>query len=165
MYGCSLWCFHQSKGLNQKAIQGCPWLKHIGLPCCLICKLAAVYYPSSIIQVGLSANNSRCGSLLGSFRWHKSCAHLQITIARACQVAFTGLFCLFLVIGLFPICLLRATMGPGVGIFSNLGFGITIIQGQFSWAPHHGYQLLWKDVRPESCLLYLTMFSSEAACP
>jgi hypothetical protein len=91
-------------------------------------------------------------------------ALLQITIARACQVAFTGLFCLFIVIGLFPICLLRATMGPGVGIFSNLGFGITIIQGQFSWAPHHGYQLLWKDVRPESCPFCLIMFSIEAAC-
>ncbi len=47
-------------------------------------------------------------------------------------------------------------MGPGVGIFSNLGFGITIIQGQFSWAPHHGYQLLWKDVRPDHVLSVLS---------
>lgn len=39
-------------------------------------------------------------------------------------------------------------MGPGVGIFSNLGFGITILQGQFAWAPVHGYQTLWKTVRP-----------------
>ena len=71
---------------------------------------------------------------------------LQVTIARACQVAFTGLLCLFIVIGLLPVCVLRATMGPGVGIFSNLGFGITIIQAQFAWQPTHGYRLLWKDV-------------------
>lgn len=56
-------------------------------------------------------------------------------------------------------------MGPGVGIFSNLGFGITIIQGQFSWAPHHGYQLLWKDVRPGSSPLCHAMLSIEAVCP
>lgn len=71
---------------------------------------------------------------------------LQVTLARACQVAFTGLLCLFTCIALFPVCLLRATLGPGVGIFSNLGVGITILQGQFSWAPVHGYQLIWKDV-------------------
>ena len=71
---------------------------------------------------------------------------LQVTLARACQVAFAGLLCLFTCIALFPVCLLRATLGPGVGIFSNLGVGITILQGQFAWAPVHGYQLLWKDV-------------------
>ena len=75
---------------------------------------------------------------------------LQVTIARACQVAFTGLLCLLIVIGLLPVCVLRATMGPGVGIFSNLGFGITIIQAQFAWQPTHGYQLLWKDVSPST---------------
>ena len=44
----------------------------------------------------------------------------QISIAHACKVAFTGLLCLFSVIGLLPVCLLRFTMGPGVGIFSKL---------------------------------------------
>lgn len=42
-------------------------------------------------------------------------------------------------------------MGPGVGIFSNLGVGITILQGQFTWAPQHGYKLLWKEVCSISC--------------
>ena len=33
--------------------------------------------------------------------------------------------------GLIPCCILRAVAGPGVGIISNLGFGIPIIAGQF----------------------------------
>ena len=33
--------------------------------------------------------------------------------------------------GLIPCCILRAVAGPGVGIISNLGFGIPVITGQF----------------------------------
>ena len=71
---------------------------------------------------------------------------MQVTLARACQVAYTGLLCLFTCLALFPVCLLRATMGPGVGIFSNLGVGVTILQGQVTWSAVHGYRLLWKEV-------------------
>ncbi|DBA72154.1 TPA: hypothetical protein ACH3X2_010874 [Trebouxia sp. C0005] len=111
--------------------------------------LSSIFYVAAVVLV---AQDSHVGSkmnaaafVIGPLWFGSIIAGCMITIARACQVAFTGLLCLFIVIGLFPICLLRATMGPGVGIFSNLGFGITIIQGQFSWAPQHGYQLLWKD--------------------
>ena len=75
-----------------------------------------------------------------------SIACLQVTLARACQVAYTGLLCLFTCLALFPVCLLRATMGPGVGIFTNLGVGVTVLQGQVTWSAVHGYRLLWKEV-------------------
>lgn len=111
--------------------------------------LASVFYTAAVI---LDSKDAHVGSkmnaaafVIGPLWFGSITAGCMISIARACQVAFTGLLCLFSVIGLLPVCLLRSTMGPGVGIFSNLGFGITVIQGQFTWQATHGYQLLWKE--------------------
>lgn len=70
------------------------------------------------------------------------------------------MLCLFIAIGAFPVCLLRATLGPGIGIICNLGFGVVIIAGQFAWAPTQGYKLIWKDVRPTHTLAVVAAYAS-----
>ena len=63
-------------------------------------------------------------------------------LARAPHVAYTTFLCIFGAIGLMPVSLLRARLGPAALVI-NLGFVFAIINAQFYW----GLGILWIHVR------------------
>ena len=63
-------------------------------------------------------------------------------LARAPHVAYTTFLCLFGALGLMPVSLLRARLGPAALVI-NLGFVFAIINAQFFW----GVGILWIHVR------------------